>query len=91
MPVADEITSPAPEQAYFHTLSFSSLLDRDERELAILLTACENDGFFYLDLRDWESGSMLHNLQQAGQITKQWFDQPLDRKLETETLSDSHG
>ncbi|KAI3319052.1 hypothetical protein HD806DRAFT_301268 [Xylariaceae sp. AK1471] len=91
MPSAIHDTEPAPEQAQLHTLKFSSLLTRDRDELANLLAACEKDGFFYLDMRDWELGAMLHNLQAASGIMKQWFDQPLERKLETETLSDSHG
>lgn len=73
------------------TLSFTSLLNRDKNALATLLTACEKDGFFYLDLRDWESGAMLQNLEKTGSIMKKWFDQPTDEKLKTETLSDAHG
>jgi isopenicillin N synthase-like dioxygenase len=91
MPALTRDTSPAPEQANLHTLKFSSLLQKDENALATLLSACEKDGFFYLDLRDWDSGTMLRNYEATGKIMKQWFDQPLEEKSKTETLSDAHG
>ncbi|KPM44140.1 hypothetical protein AK830_g2475 [Neonectria ditissima] len=91
MPSATTNPSPAPEQAQLHVLSFASLLKGDPNEAANLLSACENDGFFYLDIRDWESGAMLKDLEEAGRVTKEWFKQPLEQKLKTETLSDAHG
>lgn len=81
----------SPEEANLHVLSFSSLLNGDKSELANLLSACEDDGFFYLDLRDWESGRMLQTLEATWRIIKQWFDQPLGEKLKTKTISDAHG
>lgn len=81
----------APNESQLQILSFTSLLNRDENALATLLSACEDDGFFYLDIRDWESGAMLQNLEKTGNIMKQWFEQPEDEKLSTETLSDAHG
>ena len=83
--------NPGPEEANLRVLSFSSLLNGDKSELANLLSACEEHGFFYLDLRDWESGRMLQQLEATWRIMKQWFDQPLGEKLKTETISDAHG
>ncbi|KAI1840868.1 hypothetical protein JX265_009777 [Neoarthrinium moseri] len=83
-------SSPLKE-AQFHTLNLSSLLSRDEDELASLLAACENDGFFYLDLRNWESGKILRQLDVTGQIMKRWFTEPLEQKLKTETATHAHG
>ena len=83
--------NPGPEEANLHVLSFSSLLNGDKSELANLLSACEDHGFFYLDLRDWESRRMLQQLEATWRIMKQWFDQPLGEKLKTETISDAHG
>ena len=80
-----------PDEANLHVLSFSSLLHGNKTELANLLSACEDHGFFYLDLRDWESGRMLQKLEATWQIMKEWFDQPLEEKLKTETISDAHG
>lgn len=84
-------SNPGPEEANLHVLSFSSLLRGDKSELANLLSACEYHGFFYLDLRDWQSGRMLQKLEATWRIMKQWFDQPLEVKLKTETISDAHG
>ena len=90
MPSAIE-TNAGGEQANLHTLKFSSLLEGDQDQLANLLSACENDGFFYLDVRNWKDGAMVWNLDATGRIMKEWFEQPLDEKLKTETLSDAHG
>ena len=81
----------APEQAHLHTLTFSSVVKGEAAALAALVDACEKDGFFYLDLRDWDSGDMLASLQAAGDLMKEWLKQPLDKKMATETLSDAHG
>ncbi|EEU34671.1 uncharacterized protein NECHADRAFT_44650 [Fusarium vanettenii 77-13-4] len=87
----DTDPQPGPEEANLHVLSFSRLLNGDKSELANLLSACEHHGFFYLDLRDWESGRMLQSLEASWRIMKPWFDQPLVDKLKTETISDAHG
>lgn len=79
------------EEADLHVLNFYSLQRGDEREKANLLAACEEHGFFYLDLRDWESGEILDNLEEIWNIMKKWFHQPLQEKLKTETISDAHG
>jgi isopenicillin N synthase-like dioxygenase len=84
-------TTTTPEQANLHTLNFCSLLNGDVAGRANLLSACEDYGFFYLDLRDWESGKMLKALEATWVIMKQWFGQPLEEKMKTETISDAHG
>ncbi|KAJ6437218.1 multidrug resistance protein fnx1 [Purpureocillium lavendulum] len=84
-------STPIPEEANLHVLSFTSLLDRDKEELANLVSACEVYGFFYLDVRDWESGRILQELDATWRVMKPWFDQPLEDKLGTETISDAHG
>lgn len=79
------------EEANLHTLNFVSLLNKDEKSLSTLLSVCDNYGFFYLDLRNYDSGTMLKNYETAGQVVKKWVNQPLEEKLKTETISDSHG
>ncbi|KAH7026710.1 uncharacterized protein B0I36DRAFT_366237 [Microdochium trichocladiopsis] len=84
-------TPQAPEKAHLHTLKFSSVIEGQAGTLATLVEACERDGFFYLDLSGWDSGDMLTSLQAAGALMKEWFKQPLDKKMATETISDAHG
>lgn len=91
MSASGDDTPPALMEANLHTLRFSSLKDGDKGELADLLSACEEYGFFYLDLRGWESGAVLQNLDATWQVMKPWFSQPLELKLKTETISDAHG
>lgn len=79
------------EEADLHVLNFCSLQRGNAGEKANLLSACEEHGFFYLDLRDWKSGEILDNLEEVWNIMKKWFDQPLQEKLRTETISDAHG
>ncbi|KIL87875.1 2og-fe oxygenase family protein [Fusarium avenaceum] len=86
---ADQISGS--EEADLHVLNFCSLQRGDDSEKANLLAACEEHGFFYLDLRDWEFGEILDNLEEIWNIMKKWFDQPLQEKLKTETISDAHG
>jgi len=81
----------AIQEAQFHTLNFQSLLSGDDHELTLLLSACENDGFFFLDLRDWESGKILQHLDVTTQIMKKWFTLPVEEKMKTETHTFAHG
>lgn len=78
-------------KADLHTIKFDNLFDKDEKEMQTLLRACERDGFFYLDLRSPGSGKLWSDLEQVGSLAKAWFDQPLETKLKTPTLSLAHG
>ncbi|KAI3319051.1 hypothetical protein HD806DRAFT_510796 [Xylariaceae sp. AK1471] len=77
--------------ADLYTIKLANLFDKDEQELKRLLAACERDGFFYLDLKGAGSESFWEDLREVDQITKQWFSQPADVKLETPTVSLAHG
>lgn len=84
------IENPSPV-ATLTILSFAKLLARDHVELAKLLSSCEDSGFFYLDLRDWEAGELIRKFDTTNSIMKGWFEQSDEEKLKTETLSDAHG
>ena len=77
--------------ADFASLNFVKLLEKDPSELSRLLSACEKDGFFYLNLEDWNFGRMLQEHDATHTIMKEWFRQPDEEKLRTETISDAHG
>ena len=72
-------------------IKLSKLLASDSDELARLLTACEKDGFFYLDLQDWDSGKLAATLDSATAIVKEWFQQPLEDKMKIELGDDTNG
>lgn len=80
-----------PQSAELHTITFSKLLDQDDAELAKMISACQTDGFFYLNLLDKGSDKMFKDLDNLTQIMKDWFAQPADSKLQTETVSNAHG
>ncbi|GKZ28429.1 hypothetical protein AbraIFM66950_007097 [Aspergillus brasiliensis] len=73
------------------TIQFIKLFDKDQSELKKLITACENDGFFYLDLQHGGSEKFWSDLYEIDSITKKWFSQPEHVKLKTPTVSLSHG
>ena len=73
------------------TINWSRLLQHSEAEISALLSACETHGFFYLDLTDERSATFLEELAAINKITEEWFRQPLEKKMETETIGDAHG
>ena len=73
------------------TISWSRLLQHSEAEISALLSACETHGFFYLDLTDEGSANFLEELAAVNKITETWFRQPVEKKMETETIGDAHG
>lgn len=60
-------------------------------ELTKLICACTEVGFFYLDLTPSSAGKMLRNLNELQSVMEEWFAQSRETKLETETVSNSHG
>lgn len=78
--------------AELQTVNFAKILDKDEAEIRRLTSACENYGFFYLDLTDRACSRVIDDLHQLKQIMTSWFSQPTEKKIrETETLSNAHG
>lgn len=55
------------------------------------MRACENEGFFYLDLNDWESGKMLEDLDIATRLMRLWFEKPLEEKMKNHSDDDCNG
>ena len=86
--VVDDVYGPL---ANLPTINWSRLLQHSEAEISALLSACETHGFFYLDMTDEGSAVFLEQLASINEITKEWFRQPLDKKMETETIGDAHG
>ncbi|TID19645.1 2og-fe oxygenase family protein [Venturia nashicola] len=63
--------TPAADQvANLRTINFSKLVDRDSAEAQKLVLACQEVGFFYLDLTDPGSKDLLLNKQEAVAISK---------------------
>lgn len=86
--LVDDVYGPL---ANLPTINWSRLLQHSEAEISALLSACETHGFFYLDMTDEGSAVFLEQLASINEITKEWFRQPLDKKMETETIGDAHG
>lgn len=77
--------------AELRTIKMHRLLDCDTEEVKKLILACQEVGFFYLDLKSSGCGTLLANIDRANSIMTEWFGQNLENKLQTETVSRSHG
>lgn len=60
------------------TISASKVLDSDPLIKDDLLSACREQGFFYLDYR----GTMLEEVSELYRVAQAFFNRPLDEKLE---------
>jgi len=67
--------------AHLETLSYAKLVGKDQTELTRLLTACQQQGFFYLDLAESSASQALEDRQKALTETKEWFDRPTEEKM----------
>ena len=74
-----------PKVAKLQTVKFAPLLDRDATEPAKLVSACENDGFFYLDLSDRGADRLFQSLEEVSELVKIWIKQPREKKCQTVT------
>lgn len=68
--------------AELETIDFSRLISQEPPELRRLLSVCQTDGFFYLDLHGLESRRILDDLQSLLTVMKRFFDSSLDQKNE---------
>ena len=78
--------------ARLDTVMFFKILDRDPRQIKSLVTACKEVGFFYLDISDQYSVSMVNNLDKLNAVMKAWFSQSDETKRKELAISmASHG
>ncbi len=78
--------------ASLDTVTFSKILDRDPKQINTLLMACKEVGFFYLDISDQYSASMVNNLDKLNVVMKDWFAQSDEAKRKELAISmASHG
>ncbi|KAK1715146.1 hypothetical protein BDP67DRAFT_400276 [Colletotrichum lupini] len=88
----DGAAAPYAPTANLDTVVFSKVLDRDPATIDKIISACENVGFFYLDISDQYSATMLENLDRLNIVMKDWFDQPTAAKRKELAISmASHG
>lgn len=67
--------------AHLETLSYTKLVDNNQSELTRLLKACQEQGFFYLDLAGSGASQALEDRQKALAETQEWFDRPTEEKM----------
>lgn len=69
------------DTAHLETLDFAKLASKDPSELTKLLHACQQQGFFYLDLVGSSASQGLDDRLKALSLTKEWFDRPTEEKM----------
>lgn len=87
--VYQQVSSAIPV-ADLDTISYDKLLEGDSIETARLLENCKSLGFFYLDLAG-AAQAVLDNSQDVFKLMEEYFDQPLDVKLQDVRHSVTHG
>ena len=70
------------KSANLTTVSYSRLLAKEKDEIKSMLTACETDGFWYLDLSEPERNlpDVMGDLSLAFETVAEFFDQDDDVK-----------
>ncbi|KAK6826141.1 hypothetical protein PG987_013635 [Apiospora arundinis] len=94
MSVLDIDAAPAATSvpvASLRTIDFSKLIDRDAMEMTKLILACQEVGFFYLDLSSSGCENLLFNRDVVSGHMEQWFNQDKAEKAKTVTVSNAHG
>lgn len=72
-------------------ISFSRIAENDSEEVARLLSAAENEGFFYLDLAGKESNGLWEKYLSCLSLMAQWFEKPIEEKAKFAYNSDTYG
>lgn len=72
--------NPIDKTPDFLTVDYQRLVEVDAAHLKLLRTACERDGFFYLDLS--QQDTLLGDVQKAMGIAQRFFELDEEKKLE---------
>lgn len=69
------------------TIDFSKLLSQEPDEVEKLLKCCQNEGYFYLDLRGIDGRRMLDDQKETLSLMHRFFESPLEVKNEYGLIS----
>ena len=74
------------------TIDLARLIAKDLVEIDKLLQACITRGFFYLDLETCDVGrKLLSDERNVLRVMKQYFDQPLEKKVGDDMKTPAYG
>ncbi|KAI5867191.1 Clavaminate synthase-like protein [Durotheca rogersii] len=63
-------------------IDFSKLLSQEPAEIEKLVRSCQDEGYFYLDLRNIDGRRLLEDQQETLKLMYRFFDAPLEAKNE---------
>lgn len=76
-------------EAPLSVIDWGRLKSNDASERKRLLSACEGQGFFYLDLRS--DDTFLRDWQAVLDFMAEYFHQDMSQKMRDDRKSDTHG
>ncbi|KAF2685014.1 2OG-Fe(II) oxygenase family oxidoreductase [Lentithecium fluviatile CBS 122367] len=88
---ATKHTSAIPGSARLKTVDLSGLRSRELSETGALLRACEEDGFFYLDIRRVNNAQMIKDWMLIQSLMQPWFARPFHDKMRYHCGTFLHG
>ena len=77
--------------AHLKTIDFSRLLAQENQEVCNLLSACQESGFFYVDLQGQCARGLLEDEEKVYEMMQDYFDQPLAIKMRDKRGTHKHG
>jgi hypothetical protein len=78
----DVLNDTTKKDVALGVISLQSLIDRDSSTEAVLLKACTDLGFFYLNCVDGCSGRILEDVQAMYSLATNFYDLPQEAKSE---------
>jgi isopenicillin N synthase-like dioxygenase len=87
--ISPQVTPEIPV-ADLETITYDKLLEADSQEIARLIVNCKSLGFFYLNLTG-TAQCVLDDSNSVFRVMEEYFDQPLNAKLEDARHSVTHG
>jgi hypothetical protein len=76
-----KLDAAATGVAHLKSVNLARLRSCAPEEAEKLRTACEDEGFFHLDLRNVDNGRMLRDWASIQSLMRPWFNQHLDEKM----------
>jgi isopenicillin N synthase-like dioxygenase len=82
---------PQPPFAQLQAVDLSHLLEHDAEEITKLAKACQEDGFFYLNLTDKRFEGILKDWKTLLPLVNNWFNEPIEDKMKYNHGTVRHG
>lgn len=83
--------NPIPKTAAFRTINYVSMIRGEQDALSHLLSACCEDGFFWLEISSVETKPLWPLVNEVYEVMEKFFQLPLEAKLQHDTAKVGDG